>query len=167
MMPDTRSSLTGLYSAYRAGALTRRSFLRQALAAGMALPVALHAVNSVAAQTPVAGAPATGTEGQTRGGGGELRILQWQAPTAMVQHSALGGKDNLAATLVLEPLMNFLPDATLVPRLVTQVPSHDNGMLADDNTSVTYTLREGVTWSDGEPFTAADVRFTWEWVTNT
>jgi peptide/nickel transport system substrate-binding protein len=150
----------------RDGTLTRRSFLMQALAAGMALPVALHAVNSVAAQTPVAGALATGLEGRTRGEGGELRILQWQAPTAMVQHSALGGKDNLAATLILEPLMSFLPDASLIPRLVTEVPSHENGLLAADNTSVTYTLKEGVTWSDGEPFTAEDIRFTWEFVTN-
>ncbi len=62
--------------------------------------------------------------------------------------------------------MSFLPDATLVPRLVTEVPSHENGMLATDNTSVTYSLREGVTWSDGEPFTADDIRFTWEWITN-
>ena len=132
----------------------------------MALPVALHAVNSVAAQTPAAAPPDAGLEGRTRGEGGELRILQWQAPTALSQHSAFGGKDNLASTLVLEPLMNFLPDATIVPRLITQVPSHDNGLLAADNTSVTYTLREGITWSDGEPFTAADIRFTWEFVTD-
>ncbi len=166
MSSRERTPLSHLYSAYRAGSLDRRAFLRQAVAAGMALPVALHAVNSVAAQTPVAGAPATGTENRTRGEGGELRILQWQAPTALSQHSALGGKDNLAATLVLEPLMSFLPDASLVPRLVTEVPSHENGLLAEDNTSVTYTLREGVTWSDGEPFTAEDVAFTWEWITN-
>ncbi|MFO7633191.1 MAG: ABC transporter substrate-binding protein, partial [Caldilinea sp.] len=32
----------------------------------------------------------------------------------------------------------------------------------DDFTAVTFPLREGVTWSDGEPFTAADVVFTVE-----
>ena len=166
MSSRERTPLSRLYADYRAGSLDRRAFLRQAVAAGMALPIALHAVNSVAAQTPIAGVPDTGMEGRSRGEGGELRILQWQAPTALSQHSALGGKDNLAATLVLEPLMNFLSDATIVPRLVTEVPSHENGLLADDNTSVTYTLREGVTWSDGEPFTAEDVRFTWEFATN-
>ena len=30
---------------------------------------------------------------------------------------------------------------------------------SDDLTSITYTLREGVKWSDGKPFTAADVVF--------
>jgi peptide/nickel transport system substrate-binding protein len=31
---------------------------------------------------------------------------------------------------------------------------------------VTWRLREGVTWHDGEPFTADDVVFTWEYVTH-
>ena len=39
----------------------------------------------------------------------------------------------------------------------------DNGLLAEDLTSVTFNLLEGVTWSDGEPFTAEDVVFSWEW----
>src|SRR5690606_8350999 len=29
--------------------------------------------------------------------------------------------------------------------------------------SVSFSLKEGVTWSDGEPLTSEDVRFTWEW----
>jgi peptide/nickel transport system substrate-binding protein len=31
---------------------------------------------------------------------------------------------------------------------------------------VTYTLLPDVTWSDGTPFTAEDVKYTWEWVTD-
>jgi peptide/nickel transport system substrate-binding protein len=31
---------------------------------------------------------------------------------------------------------------------------------------VTYNLLDGVVWSDGEPFTAEDVVFTWQWVTD-
>ena len=31
--------------------------------------------------------------------------------------------------------------------------------------SVTFKLKEGVLWSDGEPFTAEDVKFTWEYTT--
>ena len=31
-----------------------------------------------------------------------------------------------------------------------------------DNTALTFTLRDGVTWSDGEPFTSADVKFTFD-----
>ena len=32
----------------------------------------------------------------------------------------------------------------------------------DDGTEVTYTLREGLRWSDGAPFTTDDLRFWWE-----
>lgn len=32
---------------------------------------------------------------------------------------------------------------------------------SDDNLTLTFTLRDGVLWSDGEPFTADDVAFTW------
>jgi peptide/nickel transport system substrate-binding protein len=35
----------------------------------------------------------------------------------------------------------------------------------DDYTKLTFQLREGVKWHDGEPFTAADVKHTWELVT--
>ena len=33
---------------------------------------------------------------------------------------------------------------------------------SDDNTDLTFTLREGVKWSDGEPFTSKDVKFTFD-----
>ncbi len=94
---------------------------------------------------------------------GDLRILQWQAPSLLSPFNASGVKDYLASVLVLEPLMHYLPDATLIPNLIKEVPSFENGLLAEDLTSVTYNLLEGVTWSDGTPFTAEDVRFTWVW----
>lgn len=35
---------------------------------------------------------------------------------------------------------------------------------SEDGTELTFTLRDDVTWSDGEPFTAEDVAFTWQLV---
>ncbi len=56
--------------------------------------------------------------------------------------------------------------ARYVPVLATRVPTVANGgiKVAADNKSmvVTYQLRPGVKWSDGQPFTSADVKFTWE-----
>ena len=108
--------------------------------------------------------PAFGTENQTRGEGGDLRLIQWQAPTTLSPHNGGGTKDFLAGSIVLEPLQYFLPDGTIIPNLVQEVPTVENGLLAADLTSVTYHLLPDVTWSDGEPFTAEDVRFTWQWV---
>jgi peptide/nickel transport system substrate-binding protein len=66
----------------------------------------------------------------------------------------------------VEPL--FVPKANgeYEPRLAAEVPTLKNGGLSEDFLSVTYRLRDGITWSDGEPFTAEDVVFTWEVYSN-
>jgi peptide/nickel transport system substrate-binding protein len=112
----------------------------------------------------VAAAPSFGTEHQERGAGGTLRILQWQSPSTLSLHMSGSFKEMLAVCLVTEPLIHFLPDGTPIPCLVEEVPSIDNGLLAEDYTSVTYRLLEGIVWSDGEPLTAEDVVFTWQWI---
>jgi peptide/nickel transport system substrate-binding protein len=38
--------------------------------------------------------------------------------------------------------------------------------VSDDNTAFTFFLREGLKWSDGEPVTTEDVKFTWENIYN-
>ncbi len=159
----------------RAGRLSRRGFMRRALALGLTAPVALDllwlsaaaaqdATPGATAEASLTAAPTGGTEGQTRGAGGELKILQWQAPTTLNMQLAGSFKDQLASCLVTEPLIHFLPDGTPIPALASEVPSQENGLVAADLTSVTYPLLEGVVWSDGEPFTANDVVFTWQWV---
>lgn len=71
---------------------------------------------------------------------------------------------------VLEGLVAPDQNAQYVPVLATEVPTLANGgiaLSADGSTmTVTYHLRDGVMWSDGEPFTSADVKFTWEAVKN-
>lgn len=57
-------------------------------------------------------------------------------------------------------------DAQYVPVLAQEVPTLENGgiVLSEDGSkmTVTYHLRPGVKWADGEPVTSADVVFTWE-----
>jgi len=103
-------------------------------------------------------------EGRTRGEGGQLRILQWQAPTHLNSHRSTGGKDFMAADIVSEPLLRYAEDGTLIANLVTATPSVENGLLAGDLSTVTFNLLPDVLWSDGEPFTSRDVQFTWQWI---
>jgi len=180
----SRGPLARLYRALSEGRIDRRQFIEgaTALGAGAALTFTLANAGSAAAAgepsplrngfvalaqeaTPAA-IPANGTDNQERGAGGDLRILQWQAPSHLSPHVATGTKDFMASALVLEPLMQYLEDGSLVANLITELPSVENGLLAEDLTSVTYKLLPDVTWSDGEPFTAEDVKFTWEWVMN-
>ena len=48
--------------------------------------------------------------------------------------------------------------ATSMPVLAAEIPSRENGGLAEDGKSVTWKLKQGVKWHDGKPFTADDVR---------
>lgn len=48
------------------------------------------------------------------------------------------------------------------PDLASVVPTVQNGGISRDGLTVTYRLRNNVTWHDGVPFTAEDVRFTWQ-----
>jgi len=125
------------------------------------------------ATKPVEASPTTGggsgeaTEpGHGRGKADLLRILYWQAPTSLNPHFSQGTKDSAAASLILEPLIDVDIAGNLIPVLAAEIPSLENGSVAKDGTSITYKLRQGVTWSDGEPFTANDVKFTWQFTTD-
>jgi peptide/nickel transport system substrate-binding protein len=115
---------------------------------------------AAAAPTTAAAAPA----GAGRGVGGSLKILYWQAPTILNTHLAQGTKDYDAGRLVLEPLASSGPDGNPVPNLAAEIPTLANGGVAKDQKSITWKLKPGVKWSDGTPFTADDVVFTWQYV---
>jgi peptide/nickel transport system substrate-binding protein len=54
----------------------------------------------------------------------------------------------------------------LVPDLATDVPSPSNGGVSADGRTITYHLRHGVLWQDGQPLTSADVAFTFARITD-
>ena len=68
--------------------------------------------------------------------------------------------------LFYEPLANWDADGNLKPVLAAAIPSREDGSLAADGKSVTWKLKQGVTWHDGKPFTADDVIFNWEYAKN-
>lgn len=100
------------------------------------------------------------------GVGDTLSILYWQAPTILNPHLAVAQKDWGASRVTYEPLASFDQDGELVPFLAAEIPSQENGGVAPDGRSVTWKLRQDVKWSDGEPFTADDVLFTYEFISN-
>ena len=97
-----------------------------------------------------------------------LTILYWQAVSILNPYLSGGTKDLDASALVLEPLASIDPDGIFVPKLATEIPSIDNGGVVhgEDSTTITWNLRDDVVWSDGTPFTAADVVFTWQYCTH-
>ena len=98
-----------------------------------------------------------------RGRDGHLNILYWQAASTVNPYLSGGTKDIEAASLVIEPLAHYDENGNMVPMLVEEIPTVENGGVAADLRSITWKLTPGITWSDGTPLTAADVVFTGEY----
>jgi peptide/nickel transport system substrate-binding protein len=95
-----------------------------------------------------------------------LTILNPQAASIINPHLSLTTQNVEPSRITYEPLASFDKDGVLVPILATEIPSLENGGVAKDGKSVTWKLRQNVRWSDGEPFNAYDVEFTYKYVTN-
>jgi peptide/nickel transport system substrate-binding protein len=145
----------------RHGAISRRAFVRAMLALGVTAPLAQEVLSASGVATASAQEPAW-TPSRS-GGGGALRALWWQAATLLNPHLTSGLKDADGARLCYEPLVSFDGEGAMVPVLAQEIPSVENGAVARDGLSVVWRLKRNVVWQDGQPFTAADVVFTWEY----
>src|SRR5690606_36661304 len=67
---------------------------------------------------------------------------------------------------LFDALFRVDPKGVIQPNLAIEVPSQQNGGISEDMLSWRIRLRDDVRWHDGEPFTAADVKFTLELITN-
>jgi len=63
-------------------------------------------------------------------------------------------------------LLTLDSSSDMRPELAVAMPTVENGGVSADGRRITYRLRRGVRWQDGEPFTAADVVYTWRQVMN-
>ncbi|MCA3388704.1 MAG: peptide ABC transporter substrate-binding protein, partial [Roseomonas sp.] len=143
--------LRGLIGRVRNGSMSRRGFIRRMAAVGFTAPMAtqlLAMTGAANAQSTAASVPAFG--GTRRGGGGHLKILYWQASTLLNPHFAAGTTNQDASRVFYEPLAGWSADGTLQPILAAEIPSIENGGLARDGRSVTWKLKRGVKWHDGQ-----------------
>ncbi|MBQ0751646.1 MAG: peptide ABC transporter substrate-binding protein [Roseovarius sp.] len=98
-----------------------------------------------------------------RGADGHVNLIYWQAPSIMNPYLSGGTKEVEAASLVIEPLGRYNTKGEMIPYLAEEIPTVANGGVSEDLTSITWKIKPGITWSDGTPFTANDVKFTAEY----
>jgi len=94
--------------------------------------------------------------------GGVLTIGLYQEPDNLNPYLAVQTASRLVRELTIEGLVDAGPGDEYVPALAAEVPSQENGGISADGKTVTYKLRDDVTWSDGHEFSSADVKFTWD-----
>src|SRR6516225_8845158 len=156
----TERELRKLVASVKAGRMSRRAFVRKMVGFGLTAPLATQLLaHAGIAQT----APQSDYKPTKAGGGGALKTLFWQGPTSLNPHFATGTKDQEGSRIFYEPLAAWDPDGNLTPVLAAEIPDIENGGVAPDGMSVTWKLRQGVEWHDGQPFTADDVVFNWEY----
>jgi peptide/nickel transport system substrate-binding protein len=144
----------------RTGARSRRAFLREMAGFGLAAPF----VAQLLASSGVAMAASEIVYPPTKaGGGGALKLLWWQGPTLLNPHFATGIKDQDGSRLFYEPLAGWDADGNLVPILATEVPSVEAGTIDKNLNWVVWKLKPNAKWHDGQPFTADDCVFNWQY----
>jgi len=144
----------------RAARLSRRAFTCLMVGFGIGAPIAAQLLEGAGLHAQPRSDGFTPTR---RGGGGQLKVLWWQAPTLLNPHFAVGVKDFEAARIFYEPLAGWDTEGNLVPMLAAEIPDLENEGLSRDGMSVTWKLKPNVRWHDGKPFTADDLVFTWEY----
>jgi peptide/nickel transport system substrate-binding protein len=99
------------------------------------------------------------TSGTPTGGGGTdgvLRIGWTSEPDVMNPFTLTSSAAAEILALVYDKLMEYDADINPIGALA------ESSEYSDDGKSITYKLRDGVTWQDGKPFSAEDVVFSWE-----
>jgi peptide/nickel transport system substrate-binding protein len=121
----------------------------RALAVAGGLSMALFAADAALAQKP----------------GGVLKISFFDNPASMSLHEEATGA-------ALRPMMGVFNNLVMYRQDVAQnslnsiVPDLATGWSwSEDGTELTFPLRQGVKWHDGQPFTAKDVKCTWDLLT--
>lgn len=84
---------------------------------------------------------------------GVLTLLVNPEPPSLSAFHTSAGTSLTASSKVLEGLLTYANDLSPQPVLATHWD------IAPDGLTYTFTLRQGVKWHDGQPFSAADVAF--------
>src|SRR5437867_10509409 len=122
-------------------------------------------LRGIAATAALLLALGTGEPALAQKSGGILQISHFDSPASMSMHEE-------ATFAVNRPMMGVFNNLVLYKQDVAQ--NSMESIVADlatswawseDATELTLPLRQGVQWHDGKPFTAADVKCTWDLLT--
>ncbi len=144
---------------------------------GLVLSACGSGATSVAAPTAAPSlateaAPAQPAETQapvvpTAGGGGTVSLIIPEEPTTLNYYASDAAiVRQVADATSMTGLDTVNEKGEFVPVLADGLPTEANAGLSADHLSVTWKLLPGLKWSDGQPITSDDIKFTWEVLSN-
>ncbi|RIK45216.1 MAG: hypothetical protein DCC57_16855 [Chloroflexi bacterium] len=122
-------------------------------------PLAAEEVGSVSVAPEVAGTATPVAENQ-------VVLVIPEEPATLNQYLAAAAIVRQVADATSAPLATVDADGQYAPVLAAELPTLENGGVSADLMTVTWKLRPGLRWSDGQPLTSDDVKFTWEAVSH-
>jgi peptide/nickel transport system substrate-binding protein len=111
--------------------------------------------------------------GPTEGG----RVNSWTVPHVL-RYSNAADVSTLNPMFSQDTTLGYMSSLTMAwlvkwdhhnlpyPELATAVPTQANGLISKDGLAITYHLRKGLRWSDGQPLNADDVVFSYHAIMN-
>lgn len=153
---------------FMGGGISRRAALRLVAASGaVALLAACQGVGAPAAPTapaaatpapakPAAPAAAPTTAPATKAGGGGTLTVALSDLGNQNLDVILASTNNNVLNVIYERLMHYNEKGELIPYLA------ESWKMSEDGRQWTFNLRKDVKWSNGDPFTSADVAFTFQ-----
>ena len=118
-----------------------------------ALLIVLGLLLTACGSAPAVGGPA--------GGGGTVSLIIPEEPAGLNRYLADAAIVYQVSDASVIGLTTPNEKGEYTPRLAAELPT-----ISEDQKTVTWKLREGLKWSDGEPLTSDDIKFTWEAVSN-
>jgi len=106
-----------------------------------------------------------GTGGEPKPGpepGGTLIIGLQQEPDILNEAISSMVSGIYVCNLIFSKFVKHNDRMELVPDLITEIPTLENGGISRDHLTYRYSLRKDAFWHDGVPVTSADVKFTAE-----
>jgi len=96
--------------------------------------------------------------------GGTVIVAIWQEPSTLAAHYQNQTVSGVVTDGVIEGLASTTNDGNYVPVLAQTVPDVANGGVVVKGTKmdVTWKLKPGIKWSDGEPLDSSDIKYTWD-----
>jgi peptide/nickel transport system substrate-binding protein len=96
------------------------------------------------------------------GTGGQVVIGVQQEPEMLSEILNSMATNNMVCNLIFSKFVKYNDHFELVPDLIRDIPTQQNGGLSADHLTYTYHLRPEARWHDGQPVTSRDVVFTYE-----
>lgn len=134
------------------------------------VPALLLLLIALSALLAACGAPAADSGAPAAESGADAAsqavLIIPEEPASLNQYHATAAIVRQVADAISAPLAAPDADGNFQPVLAAELPSLENGGISEDFMTVTWKLREGLLWSDGESLTSDDIKFTWEAVSN-